>query len=219
MRHRPNERTHAQGPRRDRQLSALVVLSQDRTRKVWSRLKFMVSLLRSLRKDGAGESGFCYEAGASVPVAPVEALLTAPLAMAAPGEPEALPAVLHARTSARGRERRGEEQQRFPVAWLRGRRARALSNGRARKRVDEAARAGAVRRCQCRRGLGALERQRGQLQGRCREDAIGRLRVGRASRQECAAGTSAGRAEPRARAIREGVQGGRSQATEAHRGL
>ena len=65
------------------------------------------SNIKSLKKGGAGESGFCYEAGASVEVAPEEALLTAPLATAASVEPEALPAVLHARTSARGRERRG----------------------------------------------------------------------------------------------------------------
>ena len=58
----------------------------------------------SLKKGGAGESGFCYEAGASVEVAPEDALLTAPLATAASVEPEALPAVLHARTRVRGRE-------------------------------------------------------------------------------------------------------------------
>ena len=52
------------------------------------------------------ESGFCYGAGASVEVAPEEALLAAPLATAASVEPEAFPAVLHARTRARGRERR-----------------------------------------------------------------------------------------------------------------
>ena len=44
-------------------------------------------------QGGAGESGFCYEAGASVEVAPVDALLTSPLATAAPAKPEALPAV------------------------------------------------------------------------------------------------------------------------------
>ena len=64
------------------------------------------SNIKSLKKGGAGESGFCYEASASVEVAPEEALLTAPLATAAPVEPEALPAVLHAITRARGRERR-----------------------------------------------------------------------------------------------------------------
>ena len=62
------------------------------------------SNIKSLGKGGAGESGFCYEAGASVEVAPEEALLTAPLATAASVEPEALPAVLHARTRARGGE-------------------------------------------------------------------------------------------------------------------
>ena len=49
--------------------------------------------LPSLKKGGAGESGVCYEAGASVEVAPVDALLTSPLATAAPAKPEALPAV------------------------------------------------------------------------------------------------------------------------------
>ena len=62
------------------------------------------SNIKSLKKGGAGESGFCYEAGASVEVAPEDALLTAPLATAASVEPEALPAVLHARTRVRGRE-------------------------------------------------------------------------------------------------------------------
>ena len=45
MRHRPTERKRAH-PSGDRHSAAPVVLSQDRTRKVWSRLKFMVSLLR-----------------------------------------------------------------------------------------------------------------------------------------------------------------------------
>ena len=40
------------------------------------------SNIESLEKGGAGESGFCYEPGASVAVTPVEALLTAPLATA-----------------------------------------------------------------------------------------------------------------------------------------
>ena len=38
------------------------------------------SNIKSLKKGGAGESGFCYEAGASVELAPDDALLSAPLA-------------------------------------------------------------------------------------------------------------------------------------------
>ena len=61
-------------------------------------------------KGGAGESGFCYEAGASVEVAPADALLTSPLNTAAPAKPEALPAVLH--EDGRRTRERGESTQR-----------------------------------------------------------------------------------------------------------
>ena len=50
---------------------------------------------RVSHEGGAGESGFCYEAGASVEVAPEDSLLTSPLITAAPAKPEALPAVPH----------------------------------------------------------------------------------------------------------------------------
>ena len=111
------------------------------------------SNIKSLKKGGAGEMWFCYEAGASVEVAPEEALLTTPLATAASVEPEALPAVLHARTCARGAERRegAAAPSQSQGCWARD---GSASNRRARKCADLAARVGAARRCQCRWGLG-----------------------------------------------------------------
>ena len=53
----------------------------------------------------------CYEAGASVEVAPVDALLTSPLITAAPAKPEALPAVPR-EDERRTRERNEENAQR-----------------------------------------------------------------------------------------------------------
>ena len=111
----------------------------------------------SLKKGGAGESGFYYEAGASVAMVPVEALLTSPLRHQRRwNQRPFLPCFTQERV--REEENGEEEQQRFPVVWLRGRKERALSNRSARKRVGEAARVGTARSRQCRRGLGTPER-------------------------------------------------------------
>ena len=54
---------------------------------------------------------------------------------------------------------------------------------------------------------GVAETAVSRLTGKHTEDAIGRLRVGRAPRQERATGASAIYAEQGARAIQEGMQG------------
>ena len=159
------------------------------------------SNIKSLKKGGAGEMWFCYEAGASVEVAPEEALLTTPLATAASVEPEALPAVLHARTCARGAERREGAAAPSQSQGCSGEgREREQQEGQEVRRPSREGRSG--KKMPVSLGAGDAETAVSQLQGRRREDAIGHLRVGRASRQECAAGASAGRAEQGARAIR-----------------
>ena len=66
---------------------------------------------------------------------------------------------------------------------------------------------------------GIAETAVSQLTGRHTEDAIGRLRVGRAPRQERATGASAIYAEQGARATQEGVHESRRSAAAAYHGL
>ena len=100
------------------------------------------SNIESLKKGGAGESGFCYEAGAPVEVAPEDALLAAPLDTAASVEPEALPAVM--KEHVRGEENEEKERHHRDGRQVARARDESASNRRARKCGGEAARVGAA---------------------------------------------------------------------------